>query len=101
MNIGIIGVCVALSACVSAAANKQPTSSVALACDDGLKTSMSSNADTKVLLVKQFHRGDPLLLTGAPNTGTPSRGVEGVPNATAPTAGIDLCMVKLLVGPGN
>ena len=94
-------VCAALTACVSAAANKEPVSPVALACDDGLKAAMSSNADTKVLLVKRFHQGEPLLLTGAPNTSTPSAGVEGAPNATAPTAGIDLCMVKLLVGPGN
>jgi hypothetical protein len=91
----------ALMACVSAAATKQPVSSAALACDDQLKTAMSSSADTKVLLVKQFHQGEPLLLTASPNTGTPSGGVEGAPNATAPTAGIDLCMVKLVVGPGN
>jgi Tannase and feruloyl esterase len=90
-----------LTACANAAANKEPVSSVALACDDGLKAAMSSNANTKVLLVKQFHQGEPLLLTGVPNTSTPSAGVEGAPNATAPTAGIDLCMVKLLVGPGN
>src|SRR5688500_14829979 len=66
--------CVSLTPCVSAAANKQPISSVALACDGELKTAMSSNADTKVLLVQQFHRGEPLLLTGAPTTSTPSAG---------------------------
>ena len=94
-------VCAASTACVTAAANKQPISAAALACDDGLRTAMSGNADTKVVLVKQFRRGEPLLLTGAPNASTPSAGVEGAPTATAPTAGIDLCMVKLLVGPGN
>jgi hypothetical protein len=101
MKIGVIGVCVTLAACVSAAANKQPTSSVALGCDPGLKTAMSSNADTKVLLVKQFKQGEPLLLTGGPDTSARGAGVEGAPTATPPTAAIDLCMVKLLVGPGN
>ena len=98
-NAFVLGiVCAALTACDSGA-NKQPFSSAALACDDALKTAMNSNTDTKVLLVKQFHQGEPLRLTGA--TSTPSAGVEGMPNATAPIAGTDLCMVKLLVGPGN
>ncbi|HUR95615.1 MAG TPA: tannase/feruloyl esterase family alpha/beta hydrolase [Gemmatimonadales bacterium] len=90
----------ALTACAGAAANNQPISSAALACDEGLKAAMSSNADTKVLLVRQFKQGEPLLLTGAPDTSARGAGVEGAPNATPPTAGLDLCMVKLLVGPG-
>lgn len=93
-------VCVALTACISAAGSRQPPS-VGLACDDVLKSALSSNADTKVLVVKQFKQGEPLLLTGARNAATPSTGVEAAPNATAPTAVMDLCLVKLLVGPGN
>lgn len=96
--IAIITVCLTLMASISAAANKDPNSPVSLACDDGVKNAMSNNADTKVLLVKQFHQGDPLLLTGGPNAST---AVEVAPNATAPTAGTDLCLVKLLVGPGH
>ena len=91
----------ALMACVDGAAKRQSLSSVALACDDGLTTAMSSHADTKVLLVRQFYQGQPLVLTGASDTSARGAGVEGAPAAPTPTAGVDLCMVKLLVGPGN
>ncbi len=80
-------VCVALTTSVSAAENKQPDA-VPLACDDGLKAAMSRATDTQVLLVKPFKQGDPLILSG-----------ERTP--TTPTAGVDLCMVKLSVGPGS
>ena len=92
--------CAVLTASVSPAGSQQPIPSGAAACDDGLKTALSSNADTKVLLVKQFRQGEPLLLTGAANTVT-SSAVERAPDATSPRAGVDLCLVKLLVGPGN
>ncbi len=59
-----------------------------LACDDGLKTSFRPDALTTVLLVKSFHKGDPLLLTGSPTD-------------TTPKASNDLCLVKLNIGPGN
>ncbi|GCL63088.1 tannase/feruloyl esterase family alpha/beta hydrolase [Pseudaquabacterium pictum] len=59
----------------------------ALACDDTMKSAFKPDADTQVLLVKPFKQGDPLALAGT--TGTP------------PTAAADLCMVKLLVGPGS
>lgn len=91
----------ALMASLEVANAQQPESSGALACDDGLMTAMADVPDTKVLLVKPFRQGEPLLLTGEPSTATPSTGVEGAPNATAPIAGSDLCVVKLLVGPGN
>lgn len=43
---------------------------------------------TKVLLVKGFKQGEDLLLTGSPTAQTPK-------------AASDICLVKLLVGPGN
>jgi hypothetical protein len=94
-------VCMALVASVGNAEAQQPSSSDAMACDDGLKVAMGSSVDTTVLLVKEFKQGDLLLLRGEPNAATPSAGVEGAPNALIPTAGTDLCLVKLLVGPGK
>ena len=65
-----------------------PPGQTRLSCDDSIKSGFKPDANTSVLLVKSFKTGDPLLLTGAP---TPS----------TPTATTDLCVVKLLVGPGN
>lgn len=79
--------CVALTA-TAGAAEPKGASSAGMSCDDGLKTAIGGNADTKVQLVRQFRKGEPLLLTGASS-------------ATTPIAGVDLCLVKLLVGPGN
>lgn len=61
---------------------------VQVSCDDSLKTTFKPDADTTVLLVKAFKKGDPLILSGTPT-------------AQTPTAANDLCMVKLNVGPGN
>ncbi len=62
---------------------------VALACDDSMKAAFKPDANTTVLLVKQFKQGDALLLDGS------------APTANTPTAQKDLCFVKLQVGPGN
>jgi feruloyl esterase len=59
---------------------------VTLACDDSLKSAFKPDAATSVLLVKAFRKGDPLTL-----------GSESAPR----NAGNDVCVVKLLVGPGN
>lgn len=59
-----------------------------LTCDDSMKTAFAPDANTSVLLVKQFKAGDALLLSG---TAT----------ATTPVATADVCLVKLNVGPGN
>lgn len=59
-----------------------------LVCDDTMKTRFTPDSLTQVLLVKPFKAGDPLLLSGAST-------------ATTPTATSDVCVVKLLVGPGN
>ena len=59
-----------------------------LACDDTMKSDFRPDDQTTVLLVRAFKKDDPLILSGA---------------ATAQTlkAANDLCLVKLLVGPGN
>ncbi len=59
-----------------------------LACDDSLKTSFKPDAQTTVILVRQFRKGDPVVLSEAPS-------------AMTPRAANDLCLVKLIVGPGN
>jgi feruloyl esterase len=59
-----------------------------LACDDTLKDDFKPDKVTTVLLVKAFKQGDALLLTGTPTPNTP-------------IAANDVCVVKLLVGPGN
>ncbi|MDP9046377.1 MAG: tannase/feruloyl esterase family alpha/beta hydrolase [Pseudomonadota bacterium] len=61
----------------------------ALACDDGIKSAFMPDANTKVLLVKAYKQGDSVALSGTPATPAP------------PTAPADMCLVKLLVGPGN
>jgi len=56
-----------------------------LACDDGLKTAFHPDAETGVVAVRQVKKGEELL---APDSPKPV------------TAAADLCLVKLLVGPG-
>jgi tannase/feruloyl esterase len=58
-----------------------------LTCDDSLKNDFHPDSLTTVLLVKAFKKNEPLTL--------------GTPTPTTPTAANDVCMVKLLVGPGN
>jgi feruloyl esterase len=83
--LALIGV-VALAGCGGSSGNN--VAKTLLRCDDSMKSEFKPDADTSVLLVKSFKKGDPLLLTGAATPATP-------------TAQNDLCMVKLLVGPGN
>lgn len=58
-----------------------------LECNDTLKDDFQPDSLTTVLLVKAFNKGDALTLT--------------TPNANTPIAANDVCVVKLLVGPGN
>lgn len=74
-----------LSGCGGSSSDSQAT---ATTCDDTLKAGFKPDANTTVVLVKAFKKGDPLILSG---TST----------AQTPTAANDLCMVKLNVGPGN
>jgi hypothetical protein len=63
-----------------------PAAQAPLSCDDSMKTSFVPDANTKVLMVRFFSKGEPLSLTGL---------------ASAERAANDLCMVKLNVGPGH
>jgi len=74
------------SSAPAAAPTLAPT---ALVCDDTMKTAFKPDAHTTVTLVKAFKKGDPLALAGTPATPTP------------PTAANDVCLVKLMVGPGH
>lgn len=58
------------------------------ACYERVQSAYSPDAATTVLLVKQFRKGDPLVLADLPDDATPR-------------AAADTCVVKLLVGPGN
>ena len=60
-----------------------------LTCDDSMIAAFKPDANTTVTLVKAFKTGDSLALSGTPATPAP------------PVAANDLCMVKLIVGPGN
>lgn len=64
------------------------SNAAALSCDDSLKTSFKPDANTSVLAVKAFKKGEALILSGSATT-------------TTPVAAADVCMVKLNVGPGN
>lgn len=65
------------------------TPTIGLSCDDGIKAAFKPDSLTTVLLVKSFKAGDKIALSKTPATPPP------------PTAAVDLCLVKMLVGPGN
>jgi feruloyl esterase len=58
-------------------------------CDDRLATAFAPNRDAQVLLVKAFKAGEPVALANTPATPAP------------PVAPVDLCLIKVLVGPGH
>jgi len=68
------------------ATNPPPTEVASLSCDNSIKTNFKPDAQTSVLLVKSYKKGDSF----------PNAAFDG-----ATTAPNDLCLVKLLVGPGN
>lgn len=59
-----------------------------LACDESLKTAFVPEPLTSVVAVRLFRKGDVLLLSGTATAATP-------------IAANDMCMVKLIVGPGH
>lgn len=83
-----IVITILLAACGGGGSGSPASPQAALTCDDSLKTGFSPDANTTVVAVKSFKKGDALLLSG---TAT----------AQTPLAANDLCMVKLNVGPGN
>lgn len=90
--------CAAWLPSTSSAATRGPLSSSTVRCDEQLKIAIERIAGTKVLRVKQFRQGEPLVLE---NTSGSGAAVEGGSSAPAPTTKIDLCLVKLVVGPGH
>ncbi len=66
-----------------------PPPAATLSCDDSMKDAFRPDADTRVILVKAFKQGEPLALAGTPRTPAP------------PQADKDLCLVKMVVGPGS
>lgn len=86
-----LGALVGLAACGSFG-NSSVQGAQPLACDDGLKAAFKPDANTSVVRVKAFRKGDPLTLE---NT------VAAVAPATQVVAPADICLVKLLVRPGK
>jgi len=76
------------AAVAAAAAGATPQPAALLKCDSSIKYGFKPDTNTTVLLVKQFKKGDALLLSGSATV-------------TTPTAANDLCLVKLNVGPGS
>lgn len=91
--------CLALLTSIDTAEAQEPERSGALTCDDNLKTALAGIPETDVLLVTSFQQGEALLLDA--EGAAAATAVESGPSATAAVAGSDLCLVKLLVGPGN
>lgn len=60
----------------------------ARACDETLKSALATDRQTEVVLIKRFEAGESLILAG-----------DTAPNA--PRTASPLCLVKLIVGPGN
>src|SRR5690606_19011200 len=81
---GVVG----LAGCGSSSSDDHAEAPPKLACDDSIQNEFKPDENTTVLLVKEFKKGDPLLLAGAATEQTP-------------VAENDLCLVKLNVGPGN
>ncbi|QHO73328.1 tannase/feruloyl esterase family alpha/beta hydrolase [Bradyrhizobium sp. CCBAU 051011] len=77
----VVGATLLLAAC----GYLSPASADTLSCDDGIKTAFRPDADTKVVAVRLVKKGEELKAVDAPQP---------------ITAAADLCLVKLLVGPG-
>lgn len=65
-----------------------PALAAGLTCDDMIKSAFRPDEQTSVVLVKPFQQGDTLAIS-EPST------------QQTPIAASDLCLVKLIVGPGN
>jgi feruloyl esterase len=88
---------VAMFSLISCSASQNPIGAKAsgiagqgpLACDDSMKAAFKPDENTRVVLVKSFRKGESLALTETP------------PDPTPPQAPQDLCLVKMIVGPGS
>jgi feruloyl esterase len=70
-----------------------------ITCDDSMKSGFRPDADTTVVAVKAFKKGERLTLGGA--AASPAAGGGGPGGGANAVAANDICMVKLVVGPGN
>lgn len=78
--------CLLLAGCTTAPAPKASAVARApLACDDGLKTAFRPDDQTRVVAVRAIRQGEALVAVDSPSP---------------ITAAGDMCLVKLLVGPG-
>jgi feruloyl esterase len=79
------GNCIGAALLLAACCYLTPALADPLSCDDGIKTAFRPDADTSVVAVRLVKKGEELK----------------APDASQPvTAAADLCLVKLLVGPG-
>jgi feruloyl esterase len=79
------GTNIAAALLLAACCHLTPALADPLSCDDGIKTAFRPDADTKVVAVRLVKKGEELK----------------APDASQPvTAAADLCLVKLVVGPG-
>ncbi|MBT0667319.1 tannase/feruloyl esterase family alpha/beta hydrolase [Novosphingobium profundi] len=72
-----------------------------LACDATLASRFRPDEQTRVVLVKPFSKGAPLVLGGGDQQSGPAQGDGSSQTAPPRVAQADLCLVKLVVGPGN
>jgi feruloyl esterase len=94
---GIRTLLLAAGACLGCALGPVVAEAGTRACDDSLKTAFRPDAQTTVVFVKVFKKGEKLQLSPQGM----SQGASGPPVMLTPNAPNDLCMVKLNVGPGN
>jgi len=83
-----LGLAALLSGCWDSDGATTAAAPANLTCDDSMKTAFKPDTNTVVQLVKAFKKGDQILLSG---TAT----------ATTPVAAGDICLVKLMIGPGH
>lgn len=76
---------VALAALATGCGTAAPTTARPLACDDSIKAAFKPDANTTVVAVRDIKKGTSLLAVDSPSP---------------ITAASDMCLVKLLVGPG-
>jgi len=79
------GSCIGAALLLAACCYLTPALADPLSCDDGIKTAFRPDADTSVVAVRLVKKGEELKAPDAPQP---------------VTAAADLCLVKLLVGPG-
>ncbi|ACS86086.1 tannase/feruloyl esterase family alpha/beta hydrolase [Musicola paradisiaca] len=88
----------AVSAWLITAGLSQAQAATGLACDDSLKTHFKPDAQTSVITVKSFKQGETLKLDQSSATALPDINTPAA--QTYPPAPVDVCLVKLVIGPG-